>query len=58
MANPNANISDIVATTIAARSKYIADNVTKNIPILSKLNSAVRVHTFYCGAVVVSASTF
>jgi len=32
------NVSDIVATTIQSRSRQIADNVTKNNALLSRLN--------------------
>jgi hypothetical protein len=56
--NPNANIGDIVATTIASRSKKIADNVTKNNAILSKLNSAGRVRTFSGGTEILEPLSY
>jgi hypothetical protein len=37
MAFANANVSDIIATTIESRSRAIADNVTNNNAILKKL---------------------
>lgn len=49
MAFANPSISDIVATTIQSRSKTIADNVTKNNAILSKLNASGKVRTFSGG---------
>lgn len=49
MAFANPSISDIVATTIQSRSKTIADNVTKNNAILSRLNAAGKVRTFSGG---------
>ena len=49
MAFANPAISDIVATTIQSRTKQIADNVTKNNAILSKLNAAGKVKTFSGG---------
>jgi hypothetical protein len=38
MATPNPSIDDIVATTIENRSKKAADNVTRNLALLSYLN--------------------
>jgi hypothetical protein len=52
MASANPNISSIVATTIQSRSKKIADNVTKNNAILSRLNAAGKVRTFSGGNVI------
>lgn len=49
MAFANPAISDIVATTIQSRTKQIADNVTKNNAILSKLNASGKVRTFSGG---------
>jgi len=37
MATPNPSIDDIVATTIENRSKKAADNVTRNMALLSQL---------------------
>ena len=42
MAQPNANYTDIMATTIDSRSRKIADNVTKNNAILNRLKHAAR----------------
>jgi hypothetical protein len=49
MAFANPAISDIVATTIQSRTRQIADNVTKNNAILSRLNAAGKVQTFSGG---------
>lgn len=43
MAFANANVSDIIATTIQSRTKTIADNVTKNNAILAQLKMGGRI---------------
>ena len=43
MAFANANISDILATTIASRTKKIADNVTNNNALLMKMKKKGRI---------------
>jgi len=53
MAFPNS--SDIAATTIEARSKDLADNTTKNIPLLSKLNSKGNVKPFAGGSMILES---
>lgn len=58
MAFANANISDIVATTIEKRSKKIADNVTKNNALLAKLNSSGKVRTISGGSVILEELSF
>lgn len=54
----NPNISDIVATTIQSRTKTIADNVTKNNAILSKLNASGKVRTISGGNVILEELSF
>ena len=49
MAFANANISDILATTIESRTKKIADNVTNNNALLMKLKKSGRIKTFSGG---------
>lgn len=52
------NISDILATTIEYRSRRIADNVTKNNAILSKLKSGDRIKTFSGGHKIIEEISF
>lgn len=52
------NVSDIVATTIQNRSRQIADNVTKNNAILSKLNQRGNVRTISGGNVIFEELSF
>lgn len=52
------NISDIVATTIENRSKKIADNVTKNNGLLSKLEQGGNVKTVSGGSVILQELSF
>jgi hypothetical protein len=47
MANPN--YSDILATTIESRSRKVADNVTDNNALLSRLKSRGKIKTFSGG---------
>ncbi|MBE0704380.1 MAG: phage major capsid protein, partial [Afipia sp.] len=42
---PNANISDIIATTIQNRSSKIADNVTSNNAVFSRLKKKGKIKT-------------
>jgi len=58
MAFANGQISDIIATTIQNRSKSIADNVTKNNAILSKLNASGKVRTISGGNVILEELSF
>jgi hypothetical protein len=58
MSFANANISDIMATTIESRSKVIADNVTKNNALLSKLDSRGKIKTFSGGTKILQELSF
>lgn len=58
MAFANPTVSDIVATTIQSRSKTIADNVTKNNAILSRLNAGGKVRTISGGSVIFEELSF
>ena len=58
MAFANPTISDIVATTIQSRSKKIADNVTRNNAILSKLNASGKVRPISGGNVILEELSF
>lgn len=52
------NVSDIVATTIQARSRTIADNVTKNNALLARLNQRGNIKTFTGGNVIFEELSF
>lgn len=52
------NVSDIVATTIESRTGDIADNVTKNNALLSKLNRRGNIKTFSGGSVIFEELSF
>ena len=58
MAFANANISDILATTIESRTRKIADNVTNNNAILTKLSSKGRIKTFSGGSKILQELSF
>ena len=58
MAFANPTVSDIVATTIQSRSKTIADNVTKNNAILSRLNAGGKVRPISGGNVIFEELSF
>src|SRR5512147_1640461 len=53
-----ANVSDIVATTIEKRSKKIADNVTKNNALLTRLSQKGNVRTISGGSVILEEISF
>jgi len=53
-----ANISDIMATTIANRSKKVADNVTKNNAGLAKMNMRGNIKTFSGGELIYEELSF
>lgn len=53
-----ANISDVVATTIESRSKSIADNVTKNNALLSKLSMRGNIRTVSGGSKIFQEISF
>lgn len=52
------NVSDIVATTIQSRTRQIADNVTKNNALLSRLNTRGNVKTISGGNVIFEELSF
>ena len=58
MAFANANISDIVATTIESRTKRIADNVTSNNALLARLSRRGNIKTFSGGYKILQELSF
>ena len=52
------NVTDIVATTIASRTRQIADNVTKNNALSMKLNQRGNRKTFSGGNVIYQELSF
>lgn len=52
------NVSDIIATTIENRSKRIADNVTKNNAILSRLEQRGNIRTVSGGRLIYEELSF
>jgi hypothetical protein len=58
MAFANANISDILATTIESRTRKIADNVTNNNALLMKLKKQGRIKTFSGGYKIMQELSF
>lgn len=52
------NVTDMVATTIESRSGEIADNVTKNNALLSKLKARGNIRTFSGGTVIFEELSF
>jgi hypothetical protein len=52
------NVTDIVATTIESRSKKLADNVTKNNALLSRLNERGNIRTVSGGSVIFEELSF
>jgi hypothetical protein len=58
MAFANANISDILATTIASRTKKIADNVTNNNALLMKMKKKGRIKTVSGGETIMQELSF
>jgi len=55
---PNAAISDVIATTIQSRTGIVADNVTKNNAILTKLSEGGNVKPFSGGNVILQELSF
>ena len=51
-------ISDIIATTIASRTGNIADNVTSNNALLTKLKQRGNIKTFSGGNVILQELAF
>ena len=58
MSFANANISDIIATTIESRSRKIADNVTNNNAVLKKLSMRGNIKTFSGGYKIMQELSF
>jgi hypothetical protein len=58
MSFANPNISDIIATTIQSRTGQIADNVTKNNALLSRLKKRGNIKTFSGGNVILEELSF
>ena len=58
MSFANSSISDIMATTIESRTKKIADNVTNNNALLSKLKKNGRIKTFSGGTKILQELSF
>lgn len=52
------NVTDIVATTIENRSKKLADNVTKNNALLSRLNTRGNIRTVSGGSLIFEELSF
>ena len=52
------NVSDIIATTIEQRSRKVADNVTKNNAILTRLNARGNVRPFGGGRIIYEELSF
>jgi hypothetical protein len=58
MAGANTNYADILATTIESRSKKIADNVTKNNGLLTRLKQKGKIKTFSGGHKILQELSF
>ena len=58
MAFANANISDIIATTIESRTRKIADNVTNNNALLKKLSLKGKIKPFSGGSKILQELSF
>lgn len=58
MAFANANITDVIATTIQSRTRSVADNTTKNNAVLYKLNAQGNVKPFSGGNVILQELSF
>lgn len=52
------NVTDIVATTIESRSRRLADNVTKNNALLSRLNQRGNIRTVSGGSLIFEELSF
>lgn len=52
------NVTDIVATTIENRSRKLADNVTKNNALLSRLNQRGNIRTVSGGSLIFEELSF
>lgn len=58
MAFANPNYTDILATTIEARSRSIADNVTNNNALLTELKKSGRIKTVSGGSKIIEELSF
>ncbi len=58
MSFANANISDILATTIESRTRKIADNVTNNNAVLMQLSAKGKIKTFSGGYKILQELSF
>lgn len=58
MAFPNAAISDVIATTIQSRTGIIADNVTSNNALLTRLKKRGNIKTFSGGNTILQELSF
>ena len=58
MAFANTSVTDIIATTIQSRSRQIADNVTRNNALLSRLNQRGNVRTISGGSSIFEELSF
>ena len=58
MAFANANISDILATTIQSRTRKVADNVTKNNALLMRLSQRGNIKPFSGGSSILQELSF
>jgi hypothetical protein len=58
MAFANPSYTDVLATTIEARSKVIADNVTKNTALLARLNEKGNIRTVDGGVTILEELSF
>jgi len=58
MSFANANISDVMATTIESRSRKVADNVTNNNAVLSRMSARGRIKTFSGGTYIMQELSF
>jgi len=58
MAFPNAAVSDVIATTIQSRTGIVADNVTKNNAILTKLSEGGNIKPFSGGNVIMQELSY
>jgi hypothetical protein len=58
MAFANSSVSDIIATTIQSRTRQIADNVTKNNALLSRLQQRGNIKTVSGGSSILEELSF
>jgi hypothetical protein len=52
MADPNSSYGDIATTTIERRSKKLADNLSYNTALLTRLKEKGRIRTFSGGSTI------